>query len=106
MSTSNDQMVSPNDTRVKEFSNVTEDTRVREGTFIDGSHSSGNPSTLATAGTPGFFNNDIPTNLATLNSLGALGNTDAWTTGQWIVLMDASEAYWDASVWVAGKAPA
>jgi len=34
MSTSNDDMTSPNDTRSKEFSNVTTDTRTRSNTYI------------------------------------------------------------------------
>lgn len=34
MSTSNDQMLSPNDQQVKEFKNVTADTRVRENLYI------------------------------------------------------------------------
>ena len=34
MSTSNDQMKSPNDTRTKEFSNETKDTRTRENKYI------------------------------------------------------------------------
>ena len=63
------------------------------------------PSTTATAGTPGSFNHDVPADLATLNALGALGNTVAWVAGEWVVLGDASEAYWDGSVWVSGKVP-
>ena len=64
-----------------------------------------NPSTSATAGKPGSFNNDIPADLAALTGLGALGNTAAWTTGQWIVLGDASLAHWDGTAWAVGKAP-
>lgn len=34
MSTSNDQMLSPNDQQTKEFSNVTADTRDRQNRYI------------------------------------------------------------------------
>jgi hypothetical protein len=63
------------------------------------------PSTTATAGTPGSFDNDVPADLPALKRLGALGNTTAWTTGQYVALVDASSAYWDGAKWVAGKAP-
>lgn len=63
--------------------------------------------TGATAGTPGTFAppGAIPANLAALNTLGALGNTTAWTTGQNVVLGDASLAHWNATTWVVGAAP-
>lgn len=62
----------------------------------------------AIAATPGsFYPKDagIPSNLAALVALGAFGNTRAWKTGEYIVLGDASEAYWDSSAWQAGRAP-
>jgi hypothetical protein len=62
--------------------------------------------TGATAGTPGSFTPSgsvPPANLAALASVTASPNT-AWTTGQSVVLGDASSAHWDGSAWVAGAA--
>ncbi len=64
------------------------------------------PSTSATAGTPGSFDADVPADLTELQGLGALGNTAAWAEGEYVVLGDASEAYWDGSDWVEGRVPA
>ena len=66
--------------------------------------------TGVTAGTPGSFTGGtgdlaIPADLTTLQGLGALGETIAWTTGQYVVLVDTSNAYWDSSAWVVGTAP-
>lgn len=60
------------------------------------------------AGTPGSFTPPtatIPANLTTLQGLGPLGATTAWTVGQRVVLGDASEAYWAGTVWLVGRAP-
>lgn len=65
-----------------------------------------NPSTTATAGTPGSFDADVPLSLHALNIMGPLGNTAAWSTGEYIVLDDGSEAYSDGSQWQAGRTPA
>lgn len=65
------------------------------------------PPTGATAGTPGSFTPtgcDIPANITALRTLGALGNTTAWTTGQYVVLGDASNAYWNGTLWAVGIA--
>ena len=62
------------------------------------------PSTAATAGIPGSFDNDVPASLVALKKLGALGNTTAWTTGQYVALGDASKAYWSGAAWVKGIA--
>jgi len=64
--------------------------------------------TGVTPGTPGTFqpaNATPPANLAALQALGPLGQATAWTTGQYVVLGDSSQAHWDASAWVAGAAP-
>lgn len=59
-----------------------------------------------TAGSPGSFpTSPIPYDLAELQSLGALGETTGWTTGQHVVLGDGSQAYWDGDSWEAGTAP-
>lgn len=58
-------------------------------------------------GTPGTFiptGADIPANLSALNSMGDLGETTAWSSGQYVELDDASHAYWNGSTWVAGEA--
>jgi len=63
--------------------------------------------TGATAGTPGSFTPsgaNTPANLAALSGVTASPAT-AWTTGQHVILGDASHAYWNATTWVAGNAP-
>lgn len=63
--------------------------------------------TGVTAGTPGTFTPaeaTIPANLTALQSLGALGQTTAWTTGQYVNLGDASKAYWNGTAWASGTA--
>ncbi|HEY5783683.1 MAG TPA: hypothetical protein VIT65_02800 [Microlunatus sp.] len=47
-----------------------------------------------------------PADLEALQALGDLGQTDPWTTGQYLVLLDGSEAHWDGTEWVEGKVPA
>ncbi len=62
-------------------------------------------STIAIAGTPGSFDKDTPRYFAELGEIGAMGNTTAWTTGQWVILGDDTEAYWDGTEWQIGRAP-
>ena len=60
------------------------------------------------AGTPGQFTPDgctIPADLAYLQSLGTLGETTAWVTGEYVVLGDLSNAYFDGAGWLDGIAP-
>lgn len=60
-------------------------------------------------GVPGEFyplGVDVPADLAALTLLGALGETDAWTDGEYVVLDDDSHAYWDGNSWEVGEAPA
>ncbi|MGW5130882.1 phage tail tube protein [Streptomyces sp. NPDC004135] len=62
--------------------------------------------TGATAGSPGSFTPSgsvAPANLAALADVIATP-TSAWTTGQHVVLGDASKAYWNGTAWVAGQA--
>ena len=68
-----------------------------------------------TAGEPGAYvppTATPPTNLTALKANAIIGDSGtnapgaAWTEGQYIVLGDASDAYWDGSAWVAGEAPA
>jgi len=69
----------------------------------------GIPLTGITAGTPATLtpsNGTRPASLAALTDLGALGNTTAWLAGQYIVLRDGSEAYWDSNSWEQGRKPA
>jgi len=65
----------------------------------------GATTTKAAAGTPGTFTGGIPATLTALKALGKLGNTTAWTTGQWVILGDKSLAHWDGAAWAIGKAP-
>lgn len=61
--------------------------------------------TGATAGTPGAFTPAgavAPHDIAGLDLVTASPAT-AWTTGQYVVLGDASNAYWNGSDWVTGK---
>jgi hypothetical protein len=71
---------------------------------IEGGAGAGTPATTATAGTPGSFNGTAPANLAGMSGITASPAT-AWTTGQYVVLGDASHANWDGSAWDAGEAP-
>ena len=64
--------------------------------------------TGVTAGSPGTWapaNASPPLNLATLQAKGALGQTGAWTAGQYVILYDGSNAYWNGTAWVAGVVP-
>jgi hypothetical protein len=63
--------------------------------------------TGVTPGTPGSFTpagSTPPEDLTALQALGALGETTAWTTGEYVVLGDASSAYWDGDSWESGTA--
>jgi hypothetical protein len=56
-------------------------------------------------GTPGTFtpiNAVTPADLAALQGLGPLGETAAWTTGQYVVLGNATNAHWSGMAWTAG----
>ncbi|ATI18955.1 major tail protein [Streptomyces phage Tefunt] len=62
--------------------------------------------TGATAGAPGSFTPEgsiVPANLAAMASVIATPTT-AWTTGQHVVLGDASHTYWDGDSWNTGDA--
>ncbi|ATI18637.1 major tail protein [Streptomyces phage Amethyst] len=62
--------------------------------------------TGATAGTPGSFTPEgsiVPANLAAMADVIATP-TSAWTTGQNVVLGDASTAHWDGDSWASGSA--
>jgi hypothetical protein len=65
------------------------------------------PATGAIAGTPGSFTPPGATPPADLSACASLSATpsSAWTTGQHVVLGDASHASWDAAAWVGGDAP-
>ena len=66
----------------------------------------GIPITAITAGIPATItpvNGTRPLNIEALTNAGALGNTTAWTTGQYVVLRDSSEAYWDGNSWEVGR---
>jgi hypothetical protein len=60
------------------------------------------------AGTPGTFTPPgckIPRDLYELGRLGPLGETTAWTTGQFVRLGDGTNATWSGTDWVSGIAP-
>ena len=64
--------------------------------------------TGVTPGIPGSFTPGtatIPYDLGDLQALGALGESTAWTTGQYVELGDTTNAYWDGAAWVSGEAP-
>lgn len=68
----------------------------------------GIPITGITAGAPASVtpvDATRPADLGALTDLGALGNTTAWATGQYVVLRDGSEAYWDGNSWEYGRTP-
>ena len=62
--------------------------------------------TGATAGTPGSFTpsgSNAPADLAALQTGGVLANPDTvWTTGQHVILGDATHAHWSGTAWAAG----
>ena len=58
---------------------------------------------VVTAGAPGSFDKDIPANLAALNALG-IGTGARWATGEYVVLTDGSEAFWDGAAFQSGRA--
>lgn len=62
-------------------------------------------STGATAGVPGTFTGGSG-KVNTLAQMTAVTATPAtgWTTGQRVVLNDGSEAYWNGTTWIAGRA--
>lgn len=69
----------------------------------------GIPVTGITAGIPATLtpsNGTRPATLTALTAAGALGNSTVWTTGQYVVLGDGSEAYWDGNSWELGRKPA
>lgn len=64
--------------------------------------------TGVTPGTPGVFTPEgftWPPNLTALRALGPLGETTAWTAGQYVVLGDLTLAHWDGDSWEAGVKP-
>jgi hypothetical protein len=71
----------------------------------------GGPATGATAGNPGTWTptgSTPPANLSALQTATppvVASPTTAWTTGQHVLLGDASHAHWSATAWVAGDAP-
>jgi hypothetical protein len=67
-----------------------------------------------TAGKPGSFQpNGIspPATLAALQGNAIIGNSGSnkpgatWTAGQYVVLDDSSNAYWNGTAWTAGSVP-
>jgi hypothetical protein len=63
--------------------------------------------TGAASGSPGTFtpaNATPPPDLASLSSLTA-DPTTAWVGGEYVVLGDGSEAHWNGTAWVVGRAP-
>lgn len=65
--------------------------------------------TGATPGTPGTWTPagaSAPANLITIQARGALGQTTAWTVGQFNILGDGSNVFWNGTAWAAGIAAA
>ncbi len=65
------------------------------------------PATGATAGTPGVWTpsgSTAPADFSGMTGITA-SPTTAWTTGQYVVLADSSQAYWDGTAWQVGAAP-
>lgn len=68
---------------------------------------SAGPATGADAGTPGAFTptySDIPADFAAITGITANPAT-AWATGEHVVLLDKSKAYWNGTAWQVGEAP-
>jgi len=64
--------------------------------------------TGASSGTPGTFTPSGATAPADIDALSSVtaSPSSAWAEGEYVVLGDASNAYWDGSDWAEGKAPA
>lgn len=63
------------------------------------------PPTGVTVGSPGTFTpagSVAPYDLAALQAMGALGQTAAWTTGQYVKLRNNQNANWTGTAWAAG----
>lgn len=64
-----------------------------------------------TAGIPGSFTpvypraDGIPYDFADLVEQGSLGETVAWSIGEYVVLQDGTQVYWDGAAWQTGTAP-
>ena len=60
-----------------------------------------------TAGSPGYFTptGAEPATLTALQAAGALGQTATWTTGQYVLLGNGTEAYWNGTAWTVGRKP-
>ena len=74
---------------------------------VTGAGALGVPATGATAGIPGTYtpaNSYGPSTFATIGSLTASPATN-WTAGQYIRLLDGTNAYWNGTAWVAGIHP-
>ena len=73
----------------------------------EGGGEEGVDATGATAGSPGSFTPSGATPAADFAGLAACtaSPTTAWTSGQHVVLGDASHAYWDGTAWQVGDAP-
>lgn len=64
--------------------------------------------TGVTVGAPGTFTPagaTIPADLPALIALGDLGETTAWSGGDYVTLGDTTDAYWDGTAWTVGQAP-
>jgi len=70
--------------------------------------------TGVTAGTPGSFqppNATAPSNLADLKADPVVGDggtnnpSTVWNTGEYVVLGDGTDAYWNGTAWASGDAP-
>lgn len=63
--------------------------------------------TGAVAGTPGSFTPtgaQAPATIADLRALGSLGQTSAWTTGQYVEYGSGMKAHWNGTDWATGEA--
>ena len=63
--------------------------------------------TGVTAGTPGAFTPagaQVPGTIAALRALGDIGQTTAWTTGQYIEYGNGQRAHWNGTDWATGEA--
>lgn len=64
--------------------------------------------TGVTPGSPGSFTPEgaaPPESLAAIRAAGALGETDPWAEGEYVVLGSDEEVFWDGDSWEKGRAP-
>jgi len=60
---------------------------------------------MVVPGSPGEFSGGAaPDNMAEIRAIGALGQVDAWTDGQYVLLANSRKVHWGGDQWAIGAA--